>query len=59
MANTREVARPKGRPRKSEPGAAVMTWLRAKEYDRLIEIANRREQSVSSLVRQILIAKTK
>jgi len=52
-----EPTNPRGRPRVDEPGSAVTTWLRPKEHDYLIRMANEREQSVSSLVRQLLVLK--
>lgn len=43
-----------GRPKSDEPKTAVMTWISAQEHDRLIRLANQREQSVSQTVRQLL-----
>lgn len=45
-----------GRPRSDEPKTTVSTWLPTKEHDRLIRLANERDQSVSQTVRQILRA---
>jgi predicted HicB family RNase H-like nuclease len=42
-----------GRPRSAE-GSRLTTWLPAQTHDRLIKTAAEREQSVSSLVRQVL-----
>lgn len=50
-----DVERRRGRPRVSEPGTSVSTWLRPDEHDRLIKLANARETTVSSLVRSLLI----
>ena len=47
--------RRRGRPRASEPGSSVSTWIPAKDHDRLIELSNRCGQKVSETVRQILI----
>lgn len=44
----------RGRPPVAEPGSAVSTWLRQGEHDRLIHLAQQRETTVSSLVRQLL-----
>jgi hypothetical protein len=44
----------RGRPPVTEPGSAVSTWLRQGEHDRLIQLAQQRETTVSSLVRQLL-----
>lgn len=46
--------RPRGRPRVEEPGTTVTAWVRTKEYDRLVKMASTREQSLSSLVRDLL-----
>jgi hypothetical protein len=43
-----------GRPKADEPKTSVSTWIPTHEYDRLLEIANNREKSVSDTVRQIL-----
>jgi len=44
-----------GRPRRSEPGSAVCTWLRVSEHERVIKMANQREMSVSEFVRSLVI----
>lgn len=43
-----------GRPRALEPRSSVCTWIPASQHDRLIRIANAREQSVSRLIGDIL-----
>lgn len=53
-----DMPRPRGRPRVEEPGTSVSTWLRPGEHDRLIQLAQRQDTSVSALVRSILIAQT-
>lgn len=46
-----------GRPRVNEPkGSAVSTWLCKSEHDRLAQLAIRRETSISSLVRSLLLS---
>ena len=40
-----------GRPRVPEPGVAVYTWLRPKDYDKIVLAAKSRDTSVSALVR--------
>lgn len=45
----------RGRPRLDEPGSTVSTWLRPAEHDRLIRLAQKHEQTVSQLVRSLLI----
>jgi hypothetical protein len=52
-----EPRRP-GRPRKAEPGSAVMTWIPASEHDRLIQLAKMRGESVSTTVRLLLKSRT-
>lgn len=47
--------RPRGRPRVEEPRASVSTWLPASYHDRLIKMANNRNESVSSLVKSMLM----
>ena len=49
------AVKPRGRPRVTEPGTTVSTWLRPGEHDRLIKLANLKETSVSALVRQLLV----
>lgn len=43
-----------GRPRTSQPGISVSTWLPETEADRLIRLASRRGESVSQTVRRLL-----
>lgn len=47
--------RRRGRPRVADPVSPVSTRLPTPTYDRLIALANRREVSVSALIRQIVI----
>jgi hypothetical protein len=42
-----------GRPR-AEASTTVCTWLPARDYDRLVRLAQAHEQSVSALVRTLL-----
>lgn len=46
--------RPRGRPRVEEPRSTVSTWVWARHHDALIKLAQKREMSVSALVREIL-----
>ncbi len=55
MADDRPVPKPRGRPHAEEPSTTVMTWVRVSEYDRLVKLANQREQSLSALVRSLLV----
>lgn len=45
----------RGRPRVREPRSSVSTWIPARHHDRLIRLANRRGESVSATVRQVII----
>ncbi len=44
-----------GRPRAKEQGSTVSTWLRPGDHDRLIQLANQQEVTISALVRSLLI----
>ena len=50
-----ESKRRRGRPRVSEPRSSVSTWVPASYHDRLIEMANQKDVSVSMLVRSMLM----
>ncbi len=56
---TTPTRRPPGRPKATEPGSSVSTWLRPKEHDQLIQLAKQREVSVSALVRSMVIFRLK
>lgn len=56
MDDKQEQPRP-GRPKSSDPGSPVMTWLRQSEHDRLIRLAQAHNTTVSALVRKIVILK--
>lgn len=43
-----------GRPRADEPGERVSTYLRTSDYDRLLRLANDRDQTLSETVRELL-----
>lgn len=52
--------RRRGRPRSEQPKAASITaWVAPEEYDRLLKMANAREQSLSSLARHLLVASSR
>ena len=51
----RLTVRQRGRPRVAEPRASVSTWVPATLHDRLIQVANREELSVSEYVRKVLV----
>lgn len=47
--------KPRGRPKVEErAGSSVTTWLRVREHDRLIQLANRDRKSLSALVRDLI-----
>jgi hypothetical protein len=46
----------RGRPRAADPGSAVMTWMRASEYDQVITLARKQGITVSRLMRQLVKA---
>lgn len=48
------LPRRRGRPRVEEPRASVSTWMRAKDHDFLVRLADERSISVSAVVRQIV-----
>lgn len=43
-----------GRPRLEVPGIRVSTWVSAPDYDRLLDLANRHEKSLSGVIRELL-----
>jgi len=45
----------RGRPKASDPGASLSTWLRGSEYDKLVQLAKKHDTSVSALARQIIV----
>jgi predicted HicB family RNase H-like nuclease len=47
--------RRRGRPPALEPSTSLTVWIPTKYYDRLARAANGRDQSLSALVRQILV----
>ena len=46
--------RRRGRPRVEQPQERLSTRLPTPEYDRLVKLAQQREQSLSALVRDLL-----
>jgi hypothetical protein len=56
MTDTSKVLtpRPRGRPRAQEPSTPLTAWVKTSEYDRLVRLANKRETTVSSLVRDLI-----
>jgi hypothetical protein len=47
--------RKRGRPRVQDPLSPVSTRLPTRHHDRLVRLANRRGESVSETVRQVII----
>jgi len=49
----------RGRPKADRPASSSVTvWLPVREHDRLIQIAQRKEKSVSSLIREVIARAT-
>ena len=46
--------RPKGRPRAPEPGYSLTTFVRTSDHQKLVTLAQKRDQTVSALVRDLL-----
>jgi len=57
MTDDPKPKRAGGRPRAIDPGSRLSAWVRERDHDRLVRIAKRNDQSVSSLVRQLLALK--
>jgi hypothetical protein len=45
-----------GRPRVPEPSTTVTTWVKSADYDRLVVVARRRDESVSAVIRNLIAA---
>lgn len=54
MSQDNLTARRPGRPKALEEKRAVSAWMPAHEHDRLIQLANEREQSVSKTLIEIV-----
>ena len=46
---------PRGRPKADEPGVSLTAWVPQHTYDRLCRLARQRDQSVSAVVKSLLI----
>lgn len=56
MSEPQKVEAPRrGRPQSSEPGSTISVWVPASAHDRIVRLAAKRDQSVSAVVRQLLI----
>lgn len=53
------ASRPRGRPTVEERGVPLTSWVKVSEYDKLCRLAQKRDQTVSSLVRSMLIVRLK
>lgn len=49
-----EPARRLGRPHAADKGASVTTWVRVRDYDKLLELAKKHDKSISGVVRDLL-----
>ena len=47
----------RGRPRAAEPSVNCATWIKAKDYDRLLRLAARRDTSVSAILRRLVVTR--
>ena len=47
----------RGRPKNDEPGSRVTTWIPSSEHDKIIKLAEDRGESVSSMVRLLLLTR--
>lgn len=45
----------RGRPKAEQPSGTVCTWLPVQKHDRLVQMAQDRQVTVSALVRNILV----
>jgi hypothetical protein len=54
MPEPREPRR-RGRPRIVERGMRVCTWISERDFDQLSRVASQRHESVSSLIRRVVI----
>jgi predicted HicB family RNase H-like nuclease len=56
MTDTSKVLmpRPRGRPRSIEPSTPLSVRVKNSEYDRLVQLAHRRETSLPQLVRDLI-----
>jgi hypothetical protein len=50
---------PRGRPKADHPGSTLSVWVSQSYHDRLIRLAEKRDQSVSATVRELLHLKLK
>ena len=48
-----------GRPSAREPGSRITTWVPASEHERLIRLANQRDESLSAYLRRVLARRPK
>jgi hypothetical protein len=55
MTDPVPVIRKRGRPRVPEPRSAVMTWVPVHVHDRLIDLAQRYDMSVSAVLRRVIV----
>lgn len=51
--------RHRGRPPAPEPGTTLSIWLPVSEYDRICKLAHQRDQTVSALVKSLLLFQLK
>jgi len=59
MEPRQDTSRPRGRPLASEPKSAISAWVPTRLHDRLVQIAERRGETVSTVVRVLLEQRSK
>jgi hypothetical protein len=51
--------RPRGRPRAEEPLSPITTWVPTAMHDRLIKLANQKDEPLSATIRELLAREIK
>ena len=51
--------REKGSRYVTEPRTTLSTWMEARHYDQIVQLANQQEKSVSAFVRDLIVLKLK
>lgn len=59
MAETTNPPRGRGRPRAEEPHTSLSVWMKSRDYDRIVKLAQQQEKSLSAAARDLLIVRLK
>lgn len=51
--------RRRGRPPAPEPGISLSVWIPVSQYDRICKMAHQRDETVSALVKSLLLVQLK